>query len=91
MAETVWNRLKSLVGLRHFHDRVRRDAAQCAEVFLPPAEQIYKASLTSELTSEQSTLEGYLSKIDQVMGGLKQQMLDPADQGSTDNTQVQKV
>ena len=71
-------------------DRFRHDAIASAKVFLPSAEDICKASLTA-VSNGQTTMEGYLEKIDQVMSSLRLQMFKDPHQHFVDESLVQKV
>ena len=89
-SDGYFKRLKALFGRGSFGDRLHHDAIASAEVFLPSADDIHKASLTPAVNG-QTTMEGYLDKIGQVMSSLRHQMFRDSSHQCVDEPLVKKV
>ena len=69
--------------------KLQSDAIQSAKVFFPFADEIYNASL-APVSSGQTSMEGYLEKVTQVMSSLSHHILDVRRQ-FVDDSGVSKV
>ncbi|XP_076466869.1 E3 ubiquitin-protein ligase rnf213-alpha-like [Babylonia areolata] len=72
---SVWQRFKGWIGLKDIGEGIRHNAFSSAQVFLPAVDEIVRSSC-SPASNGQTTMEGYLDKVVQVMSSLSHQMRD---------------
>ena len=89
-ADGLLDHLKAWFKHGTFRDKFCYDAVASAKVFLPSAEDIHKSSLTPASNGE-TTMEGYLEKIDHVMSSLKLKMFKDRHLFFVDESLVKQV